>query len=566
MALTDNFFPSTALRSPATFGEVLPPLSPLVATATTPSVVDGISIHPAVVAPNGRLVLETDADAEEDNSDVFYDLYLSPCRGILRASNDELLDHIDLNQLSVDERNYIISYNNNDGGNSNQDKDSDLYKAYYYYYDDMEYCGTTFYGGCRFPDLKALENVIRETENNPESPSSDNSSPSYVTWNVMYDYELHYADAKRSEISNDAATSEVLSANEENQQEQVIRADPIPALEYLETIILEHLAEVVGLTRRGCDPNDSSMGVSKNRRSYQHDFSDEELERMLTISSKPYDYLDPDHVDCIVPVAWVIAETADCIPVTGGISIHLNTTGIVGSDTEDDDSSLANLKMSIESGFQRLIRFGMQQDLYVSGEADVGDSNSEEVLVKHVSFIGVRVIVGDDDEPKKDEIIYDTKGEDEDEMTTETEESSPIKDEDEDEMTTDTEESSPINESNRGIDENKVSSRGRVAIFLPITAIIVLAFIFVARTKRRQNADNDDSVYNNSSLAVDKGVNTPVDIEQQVATNDASVAESPARSGKGGDHSFFSQTTIEEAVFEDGASADSEYNDGPDDN
>ncbi len=51
--------------------------------------------------------------------------------------------------------------------------------------------------------------------------------------------------------------------------------------------------------------------------------------------------------------------------------------------------SLEELELSLQSDFQRLIRFGMQQDLYVSDE----EENDEDVLVKYVSFIGTRIVV-----------------------------------------------------------------------------------------------------------------------------------------------------------------------------
>jgi hypothetical protein len=63
------------------------------------------------------------------------------------------------------------------------------------------------------------------------------------------------------------------------------------------------------------------------------------------------------------------------MPVTGAIQIYLN-------NTNDYLKQHSNMILSIQSGFQRLIRFGMQEDLYVSGD------------VKHVSFIGTRIVGG----------------------------------------------------------------------------------------------------------------------------------------------------------------------------
>ena len=91
----------------------------------------------------------------------------------------------------------------------------------------------------------------------------------------------------------------------------------------------------------------------------------------------------------MVPVASAVGETTECMPVTGGIRIHLNTTGM-----DDESTSLEDLELAIQSGFQRLIRFGMQQNLYVSKEEDVYD---HELLVKYVSFIGTRVVPAEED-------------------------------------------------------------------------------------------------------------------------------------------------------------------------
>lgn len=84
-----------------------------------------------------------------------------------------------------------------------------------------------------------------------------------------------------------------------------------------------------------------------------------------------------------MPVSSSIGSTSECLPVSGGIRIYLNTTGL------EDELSLEELELSLQSDFQRLIRFGMQQDLYVSDE----EENDEDVLVKYVSFIGTRIVV-----------------------------------------------------------------------------------------------------------------------------------------------------------------------------
>jgi hypothetical protein len=62
--------------------------------------------------------------------------------------------------------------------------------------------------------------------------------------------------------------------------------------------------------------------------------------------------------------------------------LYLNTNG------DDGFLDVPNTRLSIQSGFQRLIRFGMQEGLYISGD-----------VVKHVSFIGTRIYVGDESPP-----------------------------------------------------------------------------------------------------------------------------------------------------------------------
>lgn len=92
--------------------------------------------------------------------------------------------------------------------------------------------------------------------------------------------------------------------------------------------------------------------------------------------------------ECIVPVDASIGTTSECMPVTGGIRIYLNTTGF-----NETESSLDDLELSLQSGFQRLIRFGMQQDLYVTDD----DDDEQEVLVKYVSFIGTRIVTDENE-------------------------------------------------------------------------------------------------------------------------------------------------------------------------
>jgi hypothetical protein len=70
--------------------------------------------------------------------------------------------------------------------------------------------------------------------------------------------------------------------------------------------------------------------------------------------------------------------------VVGAIHLYLNSTS--------DDGFLddPNTKRSVESGFQNLIRLGMQEGYYVTGDA-----------ANYVSLIGTRVYSGDDDSPFK---------------------------------------------------------------------------------------------------------------------------------------------------------------------
>ena len=282
--------------SAAHIGTVLSPLS-LPLQLPLPSL-------PSQAAERSLLELE-DADEKKNNDGdvLFYDLYQSPCRGILLASNDELLDQNDLDQMSDDsERNSIISYNNNNNnGNSDSDEntDTDLYKAYYYLFDDLAYCGTTFFGGCRFLGLDALEDAIAIDEIESSSAAPQHS---YANWTVVYDYEIHYVDNSNSgrKRNSYSYSNTGYVSNDEPDESPHTRGDPIPALEYLETIFLEHLGEVVGLSRRGCDadtdPNDAVAPGGRNSiSSRNHDFSDEELERILAISSEPKDVLDPDY-------------------------------------------------------------------------------------------------------------------------------------------------------------------------------------------------------------------------------------------------------------------------------
>jgi hypothetical protein len=212
------------------------------------------------------LVDPTDDDEEEL---LFFDLYQSPC--IVKASNDEF--------TVADYQAFTVM------------------------------CNETFFGGCLYDTLQELE-----------QEKATSSTSSIVNWTIVYDYEIYY-DADM--------------------------ADPIPAIQHLETIVLEHLSEITGLNEENCDLEQGNVTsvtedqgkeedftisfMSSNgggrmgsygaeevegddyrlRRflrdnyhrprkvtEYLHDFTDEELSRMLAISSDPSDELDADHRKC----------------------------------------------------------------------------------------------------------------------------------------------------------------------------------------------------------------------------------------------------------------------------
>ena len=313
MVLPGNLSPFIEPRLRGNIDVILPPLSPSMIEATP---IDRAGEVSHVKFPNEGWNRNTRRLSEQKGDDIallFYDIYVSPCRGILRASNDELMDYIDLDEMNDDvERNVIISYNN---GDENQNNENDLYNTYNYYYDDIEYCGATFYGGCRFSDLDELEVATRDMS----LSIPIDTLPSNVNFTVMYDYEIHYVDgssgAKLSEgmkgvdgIQETSTSSFATTGGGSNESEggkidepqPPKRGDPIPAVEHLETIVLEHLGEVLGLSRRGCDSDSSSSSSISKSQTYKHDFSDEDLSRILAISSEPKDVLDPDHSMCLL--------------------------------------------------------------------------------------------------------------------------------------------------------------------------------------------------------------------------------------------------------------------------
>jgi hypothetical protein len=143
-------------------------------------------------------------------------------------------------------------------------------------------CNETFFGGCQY---ETLGDMVQDVQ-----------SEAVVEWMIVFDYEIYYTQ------------------------------DPIPAVDHLESMLLEHLSEVTGLN--GCDDDgqDDTSDIAFNRvddahhhngtttatamgrgsdygyrqrkaqtKDYIHDFSDKEMERMVAISSDPTDQLDPDH-------------------------------------------------------------------------------------------------------------------------------------------------------------------------------------------------------------------------------------------------------------------------------
>jgi hypothetical protein len=177
---------------------------------------------------------------DDDDDDLFFDLYKSPC--LIHASNDEFT-FADLQVLSRS-------------------------------------CGETFFGGCYNNEtelIDAMGTVGGSTDGGGEG--GDNGM---VVWTIMFDYEVYYP-------------SDVV--------------DPIPAIDHLETIVLEHLSEVTNLnqcngTTENTDGGAAAAGNTTERllqqttSEYLHDFSEDDLERMMAISGDPSDTLDPDYGTC----------------------------------------------------------------------------------------------------------------------------------------------------------------------------------------------------------------------------------------------------------------------------
>lgn len=160
--------------------------------------------------------------------------------------------------------------------------------SYQDYQDFGRMCNETFFGGCSYDDVADLQ--------------QDLDTESVVEWTIVFDYEVYYT------------------------------GDPIPAVDHVETIILEHLSEITQLNRCLEEENDnneaggggttvttvaslssgrvgilgregiapekevaSDNGYRRRTTEYIHDFTDEEFSRMVAISSDPGDVLDPDY-------------------------------------------------------------------------------------------------------------------------------------------------------------------------------------------------------------------------------------------------------------------------------
>lgn len=202
--------------------------------------------------------LQVDADSEPVEQPLFFDLYESPC--VVKASNDAF-EYSDYETFSL-------------------------------------MCNETFFGGCHYESVAEIKQ------------DQDSQESNIVEWKIVFDYEIYYT------------------------------RDPIPAVEHMESIVLEHMSEITGLN--GCgggddgeeekedisdiaftrvENNDTETGTSatttmgrvgaydggyrrkaqsKTDKEYFHDFTDDEMERMMAISSDPSDVLDPDHskYDC----------------------------------------------------------------------------------------------------------------------------------------------------------------------------------------------------------------------------------------------------------------------------
>jgi hypothetical protein len=141
----------------------------------------------------------------------------------------------------------------------------------------------------------------------------------------------------------------------------------------LESSMLQHLAKVFNLL--DC-PYVSSSGSTATTRTaagggrgrHLQIFGDELADLFVGVDSTPVDVPDQDRTDCIVPVMSSDKVSAVCQPMKGSFSASVN------ADVSQDSMAEA----SIKSGLLRLLRLGMNEDLYVVND------------VRKVSFIGDR--------------------------------------------------------------------------------------------------------------------------------------------------------------------------------
>jgi hypothetical protein len=189
-----------------------------------------------------------------------------------------------------------------------------------------------------------------------ECPSALTNVSSTTNVTVLYDFEIYYKTGLDLET----------------------------ALVALEGYQLQHAAYFMGLLDCGA----VSFGRSGSIRTLksQELLSSSEKAAIVAISSDPRDIPDPDHgtfndfasclsvsashlrvlVDCIVPVESSVSSGANCVPIKGSITATV------------DSSASATTKDGILRGILRVVRQGMADDVYVSGD------------IKQVSFIGSR--------------------------------------------------------------------------------------------------------------------------------------------------------------------------------
>jgi hypothetical protein len=134
----------------------------------------------------------------------------------------------------------------------------------------------------------------------------------------------------------------------------------------LESSMLQHLAKVFNLL--DCPFVSAGRNSGGGRQRHLQVFGDELAELFVGVDSTPLDEPDDEHDECIVPVMESDKVGAVCRPMKGRFSASVN------ADVSQDSMAEA----SIKSGLLRLLRLGMNEDLYVLND------------VRKVSFIGDR--------------------------------------------------------------------------------------------------------------------------------------------------------------------------------